>query len=121
MKSIFIAGSRKFYDEIEKLVESLNENGVRAETAGKSEKKEDTPESEKKALLSAFGKIREADTVYVYAKGGYAGKTVCMEIAFAYSLGKEIISSEILSDFSARSLVSKVIPPEEIIKHPKDK
>jgi hypothetical protein len=67
--------------------------------------------------MSAFGKMRKADIVYVYAKGGYAGKTVCMEIAFAYSLGKEIVSSDILDDFSARSLVSKVLDPEKIIKH----
>jgi len=35
MKSVFVAGSRKFYEEIEALVRQLKANKIKAATAGK--------------------------------------------------------------------------------------
>ena len=75
------------------------------------------PESESSALKRAFESIGKSDVVYVVAKGGYIGKTVAMEIAYAFAKGKEIISSEVIEEFSARALVSKVVPPEKLAIH----
>ena len=57
MKSVFIAGSRKFFEEIEKVVQLCKENNIKATTAEKNKIQEDTLESEKSALLRAFQKI----------------------------------------------------------------
>ena len=116
MKSVYIAGSRKFYDEIEELVETLQAKGVKAETVGKWDKAEkDTLESEKAALLRAFERINDFDLVYVYSKEGYIGKTVAMEIAYAYARGKEIISLEEVKELSAQGLVNKIMDEEELV------
>lgn len=82
------------------------------ETAEKLEAREkDTLESEKKALLEAFRMIDASDFVYVYAKGGYIGKTVAMEIAYAHARGKVVVSSEEIGELSARALVARVVGP----------
>jgi hypothetical protein len=115
MKSVFVAGSRKFYSEIERLVEKLQKEGIRAQVAGKQRGPEkDTPASEKKALLSAFRRIDGSDFLYVYAKDGYVGKAVAMEIAYAYARKKPVVSSEEITELSAGALVSKVITPSRL-------
>jgi undecaprenyl pyrophosphate synthase len=118
MKSVFIAGSRKFYDEIERLVQQLTDNKIRVVTAGKYDSKQrDTPESEKQALFNAFQKICKTDICYIYSKDGYIGKTVAMEIAYAHANKKELISSHKIEDFSAQALIFKIMACEELIKY----
>lgn len=118
MKSIYIAGSRKFYDEIEQLVKKLKDAKITVSTAGKwKNTQKDTLENQKAALLSAFNEIDSSDICYVYAKDGYIGKTVAMEIAYAYARKKKIVSSDILAEFSAQALVSGVVKPSELIGH----
>lgn len=110
MKSVFIAGSRKFYDEIESFVKSLRDAGIAVTTVGKWDKtKKDSLKSEKKALLEAFTYIDRCDIVYVYSRDGYIGKTVAMEIAYAYARGKEIVALEKIEELSARGLVDRVM------------
>lgn len=117
-KSVFIAGSRKFYEDIEELVQTLEESKIRAATAGKwRNTKEDTLEGEKTALLNAFRKIDESDIVYIYSKDGYVGKTVAMEIAYAYAKKKELISSHRIDEYSAQALISRIMAPEKLIKY----
>ncbi len=117
MKSVFIAGSRKFYEDIELYLDILTEAQVKASIAGKHRRSKDTLESEKAALLSAFEKIDKSNVVYVYSQDGYIGKTVAMEIAYAYSKKKEIISSHKIEELSARGLVSQIMKPADLIKY----
>jgi hypothetical protein len=117
MKSVFIAGSRKFYAKIEKLVEDLEKAGIRAQVAGKPRGPEkDTLASERKALLSAFRKIDASDFLYVYAKGGYVGKAVAMEIAYAHARKKIVLSSEKIGELSAQTLVTRAVCPGRLAR-----
>jgi len=114
---IFIAGSRKFHNEIQKLQRVLKKKGIYASTAGECDSKvKDTSASEKKALLKAFKEINTSKIIYIYAKEGYIGKTVSMEIAYAYAKNKKIISSEKISELSAKALIKKVQNTEDFIK-----
>ena len=113
MKSIFIIGSRRFYKEIKDLERELSKLEIKINFGSKwNFFKKDSINSEKKALLFAFKNIRKSDIIYVYCKNGYIGKSVAMEIAFAYSLKKKIISSHKIDELSARALLSKIIKPE---------
>lgn len=115
MKSVFIASSRKFYDETEKLVNGLKSERIPTSTAGTWDKsKTDNLKDEKKALLEAFKQIDKKEVIYVYAKEGYIGKTVAMEISYAYARKKIIISSEKVQELSAQALISKVLTPKEL-------
>ena len=121
MKSVFIAGSRKFFGDIEELVKHLKDTGIEVSTAGKWNKdQEDTPESERGALLRAFESIDNSDVIYIFSKDGYIGKTVALEIAYSFAKRKKVISSSEVEDFSARSLISKVMKPEDFIKYAKN-
>lgn len=118
MKSVYIAGSRKFYEEINGLVQILEQNNIKVATAGKWDKsQDDTLESEKSALLNAFQKIDEFDIIYIYSKGGYVGKSVSMEIAYAYARKKELISLHKIEEFSAQALISKIMKPKELVEY----
>ena len=119
MKSVFIAGSRKFCKDVEELVRLCKESGIEVSTAGKPADGEDTFESEKAALLRAFQRMDSSDIVYIVAREGYIGKTVALEIAYAFARGKEVVSSETIEDFSARALISRVMGPEELVGYAK--
>ena len=118
MKPVFIAGSRKFYNEIHDLVGKLKENNIQVATSGEwDESQEDSFESEKDALLRAFKEMDESEVVYIFCNKGYVGKTVAMEIAYAYAKEKEVISSEEIEEFSARGLVSQVLSSDELVDY----
>lgn len=114
MKAIFIAGSRKFYQEIDSLVKSLDQKGFSAFTPSKP-KLSNQFEIEKKALFDAFKLIEKSDFIYVFAKNGYIGKTVAMEMAYAYAKGKKIVASDEITELSARALVNEVITADELL------
>ncbi|MFH0714866.1 MAG: hypothetical protein V1847_03750 [Candidatus Diapherotrites archaeon] len=114
MKAVFVAGSRKFFQEVEDLVKELRAQGIRAETAGKSLAAEENLESERKELEQAFARIDSSDVLYVFSRAGYIGKRVSLEIAYAFAKKKEILCSEEISELSARALVSKIVSPSEL-------
>ncbi|MBN2043128.1 MAG: hypothetical protein JW754_04965 [Candidatus Aenigmarchaeota archaeon] len=115
MKSVFIACSRRFNRDLLAFSKACIAEGIIAEDAGKVTDAKDTMESERSALLRAFGRIDNTDVLYVIAKEGYIGKTVAMEIAYAHARGKVIVSSEEIEELSARGLVSKVMKGEDLI------
>jgi hypothetical protein len=120
VKSIFIAGSRKFHKDIQNLIRILSVNGIKAAVAeGKNltKEKNDTLGEEKEALLDAFSKIDNFDVCYVYSKEGYIGKTVAMEIAYAYSRKKDIFALSNIEELSAQALISKVMSPDKLINY----
>ena len=114
MPAIYIAGSRKFFDDIEKLAQVCAVHGVIVHTPKKG-LGDSGFDGEKEALFRAFALIDECSVMYVFARRGYVGKTVAMEIAYAHARAKKIISSEEIEEFSARALVSEVVPPEELV------
>ncbi|MBI4163923.1 MAG: hypothetical protein HY512_03605 [Candidatus Aenigmarchaeota archaeon] len=59
----------------------------------------------------------QSNIIYVYCEDGYIGKTVAMEIAYAYCKKKEIISSHKIEELSARALVSQVMKLADFIKY----
>ena len=73
-------------------------------------------ETEKQALLNAFQRIEDSDIVYIYSREGYIGKTVAMEIAYAYAKHKEIISSHKIEELSAQALVYKIMDSKKLIE-----
>ena len=104
---VFVAGSRKFLEDIEKFVESCRSAGIETTTAEKT-LSGNLSEAEKEALSRAFDRIDSSDAVYVFAKGGYVGATVIAEMAYAFAKGKPIISSEEVTEPAARALVSSI-------------
>jgi nucleoside 2-deoxyribosyltransferase len=109
VKTLYVAGSRRFIKEITISINALQEAYVVTTTVL-------TPNlSEKEAIQDAYFKIQQADFIYIVAVDGYAGKTVALEIGYAYALGKPIISSEKITDESIQPSISKVLSPQELL------
>lgn len=115
MKKVFLAGSRKFYLEINNLAEVLAQNGLVPLLPGKDKEKNDEL-SQKKALERAFQQIKEAEVVYIFTKDGYVGETVIAEVAFAAALKKHIFASEVTCSVIVNGMVEKIIAPEDILQ-----
>ena len=100
---------------------NLKKSSIKADISGEwDSSQEDTLDSEIGALLNAFKKIDKYDIIYIFLKKGYIGKTVAMEISYAYAKNKEIISSEEIEELSARGLVSQILDEKNIISYCKD-
>ncbi len=118
MKSVFVASSRKYYDDIKLIKKELDKLGVKGnypyfhllDEGMSDEKKIET-------TLKHFPEIDEIDVLYVYAKQGYVGNSVTVEVTYAYAKGKEIISSELVDELAVRAMISKVMPPKEFTKY----
>src|SRR3990167_7090865 len=109
MKSICLLGSQRFKDEIESFAQLLETFGIpavfRPEFKDRTFDMANKPESERlqndeyrvriPGLVHAhLQRIREADIVYVYNKGGYIGVNTTLEIGFAHGLNKIIYALE---------------------------
>lgn len=77
---------------------------------------EDKLEEARRMALEHLERIDNADVVYIISPNGYVGKSVCMEVGYAYAKGKPIYSSEKIDDFSIMSLVSQILSEDELIQ-----
>ena len=123
MKSVVICGSSRFKKEVVKFSEELRKLGVivfEPRLFGANKEWENIT-GEVKRLVAAgltydhMQKMRQADVVYIYNKGGYAGNSTTMEIGFAVALGKIIYAFENDDTEVCRDILFK-----EIIKTPKE-
>lgn len=87
------------------------------------EEAENLPEEQKRFTALGlthdhFYKIRMADVVFVYNKGGYAGNSTTLEIGYAVACGKPLYALEDDSkEIYRHVLFCEVIPsPRELIK-----
>ncbi len=123
MKSVVICGSRRFKPEMRKFADELKKFGVIVFEPYLHQRKEDEwqkiPDGYKKFVSLGlthdhFYKIKMADVVYVYNKGGYCGCSTTLEIGGAVVLGKPIYVFSEDEELARNSLF------REIIKTPKD-
>ncbi len=98
MKSVVVCGSRKFKQDIAHFVSELEKLGVLVYAPSINvDHSEWDKISQDYQHCVAMGltydhmqKIRMADVVFIYNKGGYAGVSVTLEMGFAIALGKPI-------------------------------
>lgn len=134
MKSVCICSSFKFYEKVLDLEKKLKNEGIKYLIPLPSQKhrKQDKPhefvddfdqipeedklEEARRMALEHFERIDNTDVVYIISPNGYVGKSVCMEVGYAYAKGKSIYSSGKLDDFSVMSLVSQTLSEDELIQ-----
>lgn len=126
MKSVVICGSRKFKSEVRKFARGLEKAGVTVYTpyhhSGKKEWENLSDDYKKFIALGLthdhFYKIKTADVVFIYNKGGYAGNSTTLEIGFAVALGKPIYALSDKDEELCRKVLIKGIAktPKELVK-----
>ncbi len=68
----------------------------------------------KRLTLEHFATVDETPILYVLCPEGYVGRSVTLEIDYAYAKGKHIFFSELTNDQVLDALSSGVIPTTEI-------
>jgi hypothetical protein len=116
--TIFVATSKRFYDEAIQIVSRLKECGVRVHHPYfhlDPNAVDGDPELKSRVTLQHFCEIDESDIVYALLPRGYIGCSVTIELAYAYAKGKRIVASEVPSEYAVRSLVSEICKPEQFL------
>jgi nucleoside 2-deoxyribosyltransferase len=121
MKSVVLCGSRRFKKELREFAKKLKEKGVVVYEpylhSGKKEW-ESLSDSYKDFVYLGlthdhFYKIKKADVVFVYNKGGYIGNSTTLEIGYAVACDKPIYALEEDTEEGCRNVLFT-----EIIKSP---
>ncbi len=115
--SVFVATSKRFYPEAERVVARLRDAGFRVHHPyfhlDPAEVEAD-PDFKTRVTLQHFPEIDDADTLYAITPDGYAGCSVTIEMTYAYSKGKRVVVSEPPTEFALRALVSDVCPMDDV-------
>jgi len=126
MKSVVISGSRKFKKEMREFAKKLKEKGVVVYEpylhSGKKEWKVLSESYKRFVLLGLthdhFYKIKKADVVFVYNKGGYIGNSTTLEMGYSVACGKPIYALEEDTEEGCRNILFTdfVKTPTQLIK-----
>ena len=120
MKTVFVASSRRYYDQVKEIKRQLDDFGVKGFYPYfdvHDDASELDEEKKKQLTLGHFPELDQVDVIYVLAPGGYMGCSVTIEASYAYAKGKEVIVSEPPSELALRAIVSSIMSPEEFISY----
>lgn len=106
MKRIYICGSFRFVNQIEKLEKRLSKENITFELS----KNVDV-----RGILGCLEKIDNADIVYVVNPDGYVGKSVSVDVGYAFARKKPIFVMHKIEDPPIMNLVQNVLSFEELI------
>ena len=79
MKMVYVCGSFKFLSQIGDLEDMLRREGIRFVVSGSLDVR---------GILGCLEKIDQADVVYVVDPNGYVGKSISVDIGYAYAKKK---------------------------------
>ncbi len=107
MKRLYVCGSFRFRREMEYLGHRLGEKNIAYEM----------PESrDSRGILGCLRKIDDSDIVYVVNPEGYVGKSVSVDIGYAYAKNKKMYVMHPIDDPPVANLISGVMTLDELIE-----
>jgi nucleoside 2-deoxyribosyltransferase len=106
MKILYACGSFKFIREMNELEGKLEEENIEFRMSKKMSSR---------GIHGCLEKIDEADVVYVINPDGYVGRSVCVDIGYAYAKDKPIYCMYAIDDPPIMSMVKGVLSFEELI------
>jgi len=106
MKRLYVCGSFRFLREMQELESKLKEKNIQYQMPKKKGSH---------GILGCLKKIDEADVVYVVNPEGYVGKSVCVDIGYAFARDKPIYVMHPVDDPSLMNLINDVLSFEELI------
>ena len=112
MKRVYVCGSFKFMNKIEELVALLQAEGAKFLVS---------KDLDVRGILGCLEKVDQADIVYVVDPDGYVGKSVSVDLGYAYAKNKPIYVMHSVSDPPIMNMINGVLSFKELIdflKHP---
>jgi nucleoside 2-deoxyribosyltransferase len=111
MKELYVCGSFRFTREMEGLERRLEEEGIRYQMSKKMDSR---------GILGCLKKIDRADVVYVVNPEGYVGKSVSVDIGYAYAKKKSVYVMHRVNDPPVMDLISGVFSLDELVNFLKE-
>jgi len=102
---LYVCGSFRLRHEIEELEQKLKKENIQCQSS-----KMDT-----RGILGCLKKIDDADVVYVVDPEGYVGKSVSVDIGYAYGKGKIIYVMHPVDDPPIMDMTNGVLSSEALI------
>ena len=106
MKVLYVCGSFRFMSEMNELEGKLKEENIEFRMSKKMGSR---------GILGCLKKIDEADVVYVVNPDGYVGKSVCVDIGYAFAKGKPVYVMYPIDDPPVMNMVKGVLSFQELI------
>lgn len=105
MKKLYVCGSYRFEREMENLVRKLGERNIAYKISKKNNR----------GILGCLRKIDTSDVVYVVNPEGCIGKSVSVDLGYAYAKNKRIYAMCPITDPPVADLISGVVTPDALI------
>ena len=106
MKRLYVCGSFRFTREMESVEHMLEEENIKYQISKKMDSR---------GILGCLRKIDDADVVYIVNPEGYVGKSVSVDIGYAYARNKPIYVMHLVNDSPVMDLINGVLPPKALI------
>ena len=106
MKRLYVCGSFKFAHEMEGLERKLKEENIPFHVSKKMDSR---------GILGCLKKIDDADAVYIVNPEGYIGRSVSVDIGYAYAKSKSIYVMYSVDDPPVMDLVDDILSPTALI------
>jgi nucleoside 2-deoxyribosyltransferase len=106
MKMLYVCGSFKFIRNMNELEGKLKEENIRFMM---------TKKKGSHGIVGCLKKIDKADVVYVVNPDGYVGKSVCVDVGYAYAKSKPIYVMYPIDEPQLMGMVKGVLSFEELI------
>lgn len=106
VRRLYVCGSFRFADQMSELETRLREESVEYQMS---------KEIDNRGILGCLKKIDDADVVYVVNPEGYIGKSVCVDIGYAYARNKLICVMHSIDDPSIMDMIHGTLSFEELV------
>lgn len=106
MKKLYVCGSFRFTLEMEELEGRLKEGNIEYLISKKVASR---------GILGCLRKIDDADVVYIVNPEGYIGKSVSIDIGYAYARNKPIYVMHPVDDPPVMDLINGILSPKALI------
>ena len=107
MKKLYVCGSFRFTREMEELENRLKQENIQYQISKRTDSR---------GILGCLKKIDDADVVYIVDPEGYVGKSVSVDIGYAYARNKPIYVMHSVDDPPVMGLVNAVLSPKSLIE-----
>jgi hypothetical protein len=107
LKKLYVCGSFRFRREMEYLGHKLGEKNIAYEML---------ESKDSRGILGCLRKINDSEVVYVVNPDGYVGKSVSVDIGYAYAKNKRVYVMHTIDDPPVANLISGVMTPDELIE-----
>jgi len=107
LKKLYLCGSFRFRREMEYIAHKLGEKNIAYVM----------PESkDNRGIRGCLRKIDDSDVVYIVNPDGYVGRSVSVDIGYAYAKNKRMYAMYPIDDPPVANLISGVMAPDELIE-----